>query len=59
MVWLGRNLFNTHMLNDYDKREAMSKVRQLVSRYPHKTICPSTAALEKNIGKLRKLAARV
>ncbi|MEM3408505.1 MAG: hypothetical protein QXW80_00405 [Candidatus Micrarchaeia archaeon] len=59
MVWIAKNVFNTHMLNEYERREAISKIRQLVSKHPIETICPSVKQLEKNISKLKKLAESI
>jgi hypothetical protein len=59
IVWIAKNVFNTHMLNEYERKEAISKLRMLVSKHPNKTIVPSINQLSRNIDKLKKLAREV
>jgi len=59
MIWMARNVFNSHILEGYERVEAVSKVRKLVSMHPSLTLTSSINALEKNIGTLRSMAQRI
>ena len=59
MARLARNVFNSHMLEGYERKEALSKVRKLVSMHPKATLVPSINALEKNVGKLKAMAQKL
>ena len=54
MAWIARNI-----LGGYDRREAVSKVRAMVTRNPNVTIYPSIRRLDRTREKLQRLAARV
>ena len=54
MCWISQNI-----LNNYNRQDAISKVRAMVSRNPMATIYPSINKLDRNREKLRRLAARI
>ena len=54
MAWIVRNI-----LSEYERREAVSKVRRMVSRNPTFTIYPSVKQLERTRERIQRLAERV
>jgi hypothetical protein len=59
MAWIARNVFNAHMLEGYERQEALSKVKRLVSMRPNQTLRPSIKQLDRDIAKLKKMAGRI